>query len=89
MTISAHFSANENASAILAGCGFSMGQKPTPTRTNENAVIDIRPVTASIISLTKKADAFNQHIGLLIFTIHNHEDLVDDYTPLEQTSHQS
>ena len=87
MTISARLSANENASAILAGCGFSVGQKLTPTRTNENAVIDIRPVTASILSHTKKADAFNQHIGLLIFTIHNHEDLADDYTPLEQTSH--
>ena len=87
MTISARFSANENASAILAGCGFSVGQKPTLTRTNENAVIDIPQVTALILSQTKKADAFNQHIGLLIFTIRNQEDLTGDYTLLEQTSH--
>ncbi len=86
MTISAHFSANENASAILAGCCFSMGQKPTPTRTNENAVTDIRPVTALIISLTKKARPDNLAC-LFVFTVDYHKDSSDDYTPLKQTSH--
>ena len=84
MTISARFSANENASAILAGCGFSVGQKPTPTRTNENAVIDIRPVTASIIK--KKASPDNLAC-LFVFTVDYHKDSTNDYTPFGQTSH--
>ena len=88
MTISARFSANENASAILAGCGFSVGQKPTPTRTNENAVIDIRPVTALIISLTKKARPDNLAC-LLLITIPCNGDSEHDYTRFKKTSHQS
>ncbi len=84
MTISARFSANENASAILAGCGFSVGQKTAPTRTNENAVIDIRPVTASIIK--KKA---RQIVGacLFVFTVDYHKDSKHEYTPTQQKIH--